>query len=77
LAACFNDLINQTKPKANASSVVFVSEDGSSTKAALADVMKCSNCILSFRSNGGFSSVLPSFDTKLQVKGVVEIQVKE
>lgn len=72
-----SDLLNQASPKANAVYVAFVAEDGFTAKAPLADVMKCANCILSFRSNGGFSSVLPTFASNLQVKGVVEIQVTQ
>jgi len=45
-------------------------------EVALADVHACSDCILSFRNQGGFSSVLPGFPGNLQLKGVIEIQVK-
>ena len=41
-----------------------------------ADVHACSDCILSFRNQDGFSSVLPGFPGNLQVKGMIEIQVK-
>jgi hypothetical protein len=30
---------------------------------------------VSFRNQGGFSTVMPGFSGKLQVKGVVELQV--
>jgi len=39
-------------------------------------VQSCADCIVSFREQGGFSTVLPGFSSKAQVKGVVEIQVK-
>lgn len=61
---------------ADATTVVFVADDGYTAEAPLADVMGCADCIISFREKGGFSSVLPNFSGKLQVKGVVEIQVK-
>jgi len=38
--------------------------------------MACPDCIVSFRSEGGFSTVMPGYEGKLQVKGIVEIQVK-
>jgi len=38
--------------------------------------MACTDCIVSFRDQGGFSIVMPNFPGKLQVKGVVEMQVK-
>ena len=39
-------------------------------------MMACEDCIVSFRNQGGFSIVMPGYSGKLQVKGVVEIQVK-
>ncbi len=71
-----SDLIQAAAPTADAATVVFVADDGYTAEAGLADVMGCADCILSFRSKGGFSSVLPAFDKSLQVKGVIEIQVK-
>ena len=36
----------------------------------------CADCIVSFRNQGGFSIVAPGFPGNVQVKGVIEIQVK-
>ncbi len=69
-------LLDAAGIKAGASSLVFVGDDGYTAEAPLADVQACTDCILSFRSKGGFSAVLPGFDSGLQVKGLVEIQVK-
>ena len=55
---------------------MFVADDGYTAEAPLADVMACADCIVSFRDKGGFSTVLPGFAGSLQVKGVIEIQVK-
>jgi hypothetical protein len=71
-----SDLLNLAVPKADATTLVFVADDGFTAEIALADVINCQNCILSFRSKGGFSSVLPEFEKNLQVKGVIEMQVK-
>ena len=71
-----SDLLNLAVPKPNAETLVFVADDGYTAEIALTEVMNCADCILSFRSNGGFSSVLPGFEKNLQVKGVVELQVK-
>jgi hypothetical protein len=60
----------------DATTITFVADDGYTEDVALADVIKCANCIVSFRENGGFSTVLPDFAGGLQVKGVVEIKVK-
>lgn len=71
-----SDLLNLAKPQSDATTLSFVADDGYTIDIALADVMSCTDCIISFRSDGGFSSVLPSFDSSFQVKGIVEIQVK-
>ncbi len=68
-------LLELAGPKADATTIVFVAADGSTADMPLADAMACENCILSFRTQGGFSAVLPDFSSKLQVKGVIEIQV--
>ncbi len=70
------ELLAQAAPAADAKTVVFVADDGYTAEAPLADVLACGNCIVSFRSNGGFSTVLPDFAKGLQVKGVVEINLK-
>ncbi len=59
-----------------ATAITLVADDGYSVDVPLADLQACANCILSFRSNGGFSSVMPGFDKSFGVKGVVEIVVK-
>jgi DMSO/TMAO reductase YedYZ molybdopterin-dependent catalytic subunit len=71
-----SDLLNLAKPASDATTIVFVADDGFTAEAPLADVMACTDCILSFRTKGGFSSVLPAFAKNLQVKGLIEIQVK-
>ncbi len=69
-------LLNMAEPKNDATTLVLVADDGYSVEVPLADVLACTNCILSFRTNGGFSSVLPGFAKNTNVKGIVEIQVK-
>jgi hypothetical protein len=69
-------LLDEAGVQPDATSLVFVADDGFIGEVALADVQACNDCILSFRNQGGFSSVLPGFPGSLQVKGVVEIQVK-
>jgi tungstate transport system substrate-binding protein len=70
------ELLALAGPAADAATVVFVGDDGYTAEAPLADVMACADCIVSFRNQGGFSTVLPGFAGSLQVKGVIEIQVK-
>ena len=70
------DLLALAGPASDATTLVFVADDGFTAEVPLAEVLACADCIVSFRSKGGFSTVLPGFAGKLQVKGVVEIQVK-
>ena len=69
-------LLDLAKPKADASTVVYVADEGSTGEVPLADVTACADCIVSLRNQGGFSIVMPGFPGTVQVKGVVEIQVK-
>jgi hypothetical protein len=71
-----SELLALAVPNANVTTLVLVADDGFTAEVGIADVLTCGNCILSFRSNGGFSSVLPNFAKNLQVKGVIELQVK-
>jgi len=71
-----SDLLSKADPKAEATTLVFVADDGYSAEVALAEIQACADCILSFRNQGGFSIVAPDFPGNAQVKGVVEIQVK-
>jgi len=71
-----NKLLEMAGPAADATTVVFVADDGYTAEAPLADIEACADCIASFRNQGGFSIVMPGFPGNLQVKGVIEIQVK-
>jgi tungstate transport system substrate-binding protein len=71
-----SDLLKIAEPAADAATVVYVADDGFTAEVPLADVMACTDCIVSFRDKGGFSIVMPGFPGNVQVKGVVEIQVK-
>ena len=70
------DLLSKADPNDSATTLVFVADDGYTAEVTLAEVEACADCILSFRNQGGFSTVLPGFPGNVQVKGVVEIQVK-
>jgi hypothetical protein len=71
-----SDLLSKAGPLDSATTVVFVADDGYTAEAALAEIESCADCIVSFRNQGGFSIVAPGFPGNVQVKGVVEIQVK-
>lgn len=55
---------------------MFVADDGYTAEAALADILSCDQCIVAFRDGGGYLSVLPDFPGNVQVKGLIELQVK-
>jgi tungstate transport system substrate-binding protein len=71
-----SDLLKLAEPLPEATTLVFVADDGFTAEIALEEIMACTDCILSFRNQGGFSSVLPGYPGNMQVKGVVELQVK-
>ena len=71
-----NALLELAGPANDATVVTFVADDGYTAEVTLAEVQGCADCIASFRNQGGFSIVMPGFSSKVQVKGVVEIQVK-
>lgn len=68
-------LLEMAQVKPEATTIVFVADDGYTAEVSLEELSACTDCIISFRNNGGFSTVLPGFAGSLQVKGVVEIQV--
>ncbi len=71
-----NALLALAAPSADAVTLEFIADDGYTAEITLAEVQPCTNCIVSFREQGGFSTVLPDFSSKVQVKGIVEIRVK-
>jgi hypothetical protein len=68
-------LLEAAGVKSGATAVAFVADDGFTAEVTLAEVQECADCIVAFRDSGGFSTVLPGFPGKVQVKGVIEIQV--
>jgi hypothetical protein len=71
-----NALLEKAGVQNGATTVVLVADDGYEAEVTLAELSACADCIASFRTNGGFSAVLPGFANNVQVKGIVEIKVK-
>jgi predicted nucleic acid-binding Zn-ribbon protein len=71
-----NSLLEMADPAADATKVIFVADDGYSAEVALSELQACADCIVSFRTRGGFSIVMPGFPGGVQVKGVIEMQVE-
>jgi DMSO/TMAO reductase YedYZ molybdopterin-dependent catalytic subunit len=71
-----NDLLKQAGVQSGAATLVFTAEGGQTSEAALSEVQACAECILSFRSRGGFSLRMPGFPAAVQLKGVTAITVQ-
>lgn len=71
-----NALLEMAGVKNRATAVTLLDADGNSIELPLADLQACTDCILSFRNQGGFSTTLPDFPDMDRLRGVVEIQVK-
>jgi len=71
-----NALLELAEVTKRATTLVFVADDGSTAEVILAEVQDCEDCIIAFRTNGGFSAVMPNLSSQLQVEGVIEIEVK-
>jgi hypothetical protein len=69
-------LLDEASVNDGATTVVFVADDDYTAEVTLEEVQGCADCIVSFRNQGGFGIVMPGFSGKLQVKGVVEIQIQ-
>lgn len=72
----FTALLALAAPQSDATTLLLMADDGYTVEIPLADVQACENCIVSFRSEGGFTSRMPGFAKNTTVKGLIEIQVK-
>ena len=69
-------LLDEAKAKSGASTLSFVADDGYASDADLAEVLGVENGIVAIEEDGGLRVVLPGLSNKVQVKGLVEIQVE-
>lgn len=70
-----NDLLAEAGLGGDASTVAFVASDGYEAELPLVDLEGCGDCVVAFDGDE-LRMVLPGFSGKVQVKGVVDIQVK-
>lgn len=54
----------------------IIALDGYSAVVTFDELSNCSECVLSYSDDNGWSSVMPEFSGKLQVKDVVELNVE-
>jgi hypothetical protein len=57
-------------------SLNIVASDGYSVKVTFDELSMCSDCVLSFSKENNWSSVMPNFPGKLQVKDVIELNLE-
>jgi len=70
-----NDVLAEAGLSGDASAVVFVASDGYEAELPLADLAGCGDCVVAFDGDE-LRMVLPGFSGKVQVKGVIELNVK-
>jgi len=71
-----NSLLDMVGVNEDATTLVIVSDEGEEVEVDFAEVRACTQCILAFRTRGGFRSTLPGFPGSVQVRGVIEIRVQ-
>ena len=62
--------------KDGATTVAFIGDDGYTAEAPLADVQACADCIVGFKDDTSYIMVMPGFPGNVQVKGIIEINIK-
>lgn len=56
--------------------VTLVASDGYTAELTFDELSNCPNCLVTVQDDGTFRSVMPDMASKLQVKGLSEIQVQ-
>ena len=69
------DLVNEAGMNDGVSTVILVGDDGYTAEVTQEELDACPDCIISLQDDGSLNAVMPGFTGKLQVKGVIEIQV--
>jgi DMSO/TMAO reductase YedYZ molybdopterin-dependent catalytic subunit len=68
-------LLEEAGADSGTTTVTFVASDDYSADAEMAEIQACETCIVGF-DDGSLRAVMPEFSGKLQVKNLIEIQVK-
>lgn len=56
--------------------ITLVAADGYSAEVSADELTVCANCLVSVDDDGSFRSIMPDMASKVQVKGLVEVQVQ-
>lgn len=71
-----NALLDAAGADDGAGTVTFVAADGYAADVAMDEIRGCDTCIVAFVDGGGLRSVLPDFPGNVQVRDLIEMQVK-
>jgi tungstate transport system substrate-binding protein len=71
-----NALLDQAKPKSDATKIVLTASDGFTAEIALADVTKCADCLIAFGDGGKLHAAMPGMQSNSWVKDVIKIEIK-
>jgi hypothetical protein len=71
-----NALLEQAQIKPGASKLVLNASDGFTAEIALADVIKCADCMLAFGDGGKIHAAMPGMESNSWVKVVIKIEIK-
>ena len=71
-----NDVLNLAGVDGSAATLVITSDDGYSTQVPLADVLACTDCLVSLREDGALEMVMPGMESNTWVKYVSFLEIK-
>jgi tungstate transport system substrate-binding protein len=71
-----NTLLSQIKVKPEAKKLVLIASDGFTAEVALADVLKCADCLIAFGDGGKLHAAMPGMESNAWVKDVIKIEIK-
>jgi DMSO/TMAO reductase YedYZ molybdopterin-dependent catalytic subunit len=69
-------LLSAAKPTASAKMLTMSASDGFKSDIALADVLKCADCLLAIDSTGALSTAMPNMEGAMWVRNLVKLEVK-
>jgi hypothetical protein len=70
------ELLNAAKPTAAAKTLTVTGRDGYMADVALADAMKCTDCLIAIDNTGALSAAMPNMPSGTWVRDLVKLEVK-
>ena len=71
-----NDILNFAGVDTSAATLIITADDGFSAQVPLADVLACTDCLVSLRDDGALGMVMPGMESNTWVKYVSFLEVK-